>query len=115
MDEADLNAAIGSVAAFCESRNPEDLRDEMRLEMSRRGRSITLHERRPPWVPDSVGQEWTSMAVAQLRYDESAGTWSLYCRDSSDRWWLYDGIGPTSTVEPLLAEMDRDPSGIFWG
>jgi hypothetical protein len=55
------------------------------------------------------------MAVAQLRYDETGGKWSLHYRDSSDPWWLYDGIGPAATVEPLLAEIDRDPTCIFWG
>ena len=62
-----------------------------------------------------MGPEWTSNALARLRYDPSSRTWSLHYRDSSDRWWAYDGIGPTATVAPLLAEIERDPTGIFWG
>lgn len=61
-----------------------------------------------------MGTEWTTMKVAQLRYD-SSDTWSLYCRDSSERWWLYDGIAPTSGVDGWLAEIGEDPAGIFWG
>lgn len=78
-------AAVKQVEAFCEERIPPDLRDQMRLEVGVRGNAITIVERRPPWRPD-YGPEWTSMEIAQLRYDPEAGTWSLHYRDSSDRW-----------------------------
>lgn len=110
-----IESAVAAVEAFCKSRIPEGLGDEIRLEVSRRGRSITIHERRPPWDPERIGPEWTSSPVAQLRSEASSGSWSLYCPDRNGRWWLYDGIGPAATVEPLLGEIDRDPSGIFWG
>lgn len=112
---AAVQSAEEAVRAFCAARIPGDLKDEIRLEVTRRGRSITLHEQRPPWDPERMGPEWTSMAIARLRYDPSSRSWSLYYRDSSDRWWEYEGIGPTASVEPLLAELDRDPTGIFWG
>ena len=114
-EQARLESAVDAVRTFCETRTPEDLRDEIRLDVSRRGRSITIHESRPPWDPERIGPEWTSTSVAQLRYDGSAGSWSLYCSDSGGRWWKYDGIGPAATVGPLLREIDRDPTGIFWG
>jgi hypothetical protein len=41
--------------------------------------------------------------VAQLRFDPGPELWSLYCRDSSERWWLYDDVGPSEGVDPLLA------------
>jgi Protein of unknown function (DUF3024) len=60
-----------------------------------------------------VGPEWSSTKVAQLRYD--GGTWTLYCADSNGRWWLYDDAAPAHDVEPLLAAIDEDATGIFWG
>ena len=51
--------------------------------------------------------------VAQLRYD--SGLWTLYCSDSNDRWWLYDDTDPAPDVRPLLAAIDEDVTGIFWG
>lgn len=110
-----LGTATAAVEAFCKARIPEDLRDEIRLEVSRRGRSITINERRPPWDPGRAGEEWTSSPVAQLRQDPAPGTWSLYYPDRNGRWWPYEGIGPTGAVDSLLAEIDRDPTGIFWG
>jgi Protein of unknown function (DUF3024) len=114
-DRERVDAAVMATQAFCASRIPDVLGDQIRLDVSRRGRSITIHEARPPWDPDRMGPEWTTVRVAQLRYDASSKTWALYCSDSGGRWWSYEEIEPTPSVDPLLAEIDRDPTGIFWG
>ena len=106
--------ALSVTEAFCENRVPDRLRDNVQLKCLRRGNSITISERRPPWRVD-LGPDWTEFKVAQLRYDPAEGTWSLYCRDRHERWFLYDDVGPASSVAPLLAEIDEDPTGIFWG
>ena len=59
--------------------------------------------------------DWTSTKVAQLRYDRSSKCWTLYSRDRNERWWADDGVRPSTSVDPLLAEIDTDPTGIFWG
>ncbi len=109
-----MEKALGAVELFCDSRVPEELRDEIRIECTVRGRSITIVERRPPWRPEA-GPDWSEMKVAQLRFDEATSKWNLFCRDSSERWWDYEGIDATPTVDPLLAEIAADPTGIFWG
>lgn len=106
---------MAAVELFCESRVPEEHRDEIRLECSRRGDTITIVERRPPWNPELIGTDWTSLKVAQLRFDAASGQWSLYCADRNERWWAYDNIDASGSVDPLLAEIDEDPTGIFWG
>ncbi len=103
-----------AVEAYCDSRVPEDLREEIRIECVRRGKSLTIVERRPPWKPD-FGPEWSETKVAQLRLDYSARTWSLYCPDRNGRWHHYGQLRPSRTVEPLLAGIEVDPTGIFWG
>lgn len=106
---------LAAVEVFCESRVPERHRDEVRLECTRRGNTITILERRAPWNPDLIGSDWTSLKVAQLRFDPSSGRWSLYCCDRNERWWPYDDIETSTSVDPLLAEIAADPTGIFWG
>jgi hypothetical protein len=106
--------ALRQVEEYCASRVSEDARDQIRVECSARGRGISIVERRPPWNPD-LGSEWSEVKVAQLRYDEGRGTWSLCCSDSNGRWSAYDELGPTKDVAPLLNEIDADPTGIFWG
>jgi len=34
---------------------------------------------------------------------------------SSGRWWRYDESAPARDVAPLLAAIDDDVTGIFWG
>ncbi len=93
---------------------PALARDQVGLEFSARGNAITIVERRPPWHP-GLGPDWSSLKIAQLRYDPAASTWSLYCCDRNERWFQYFDIEPSRDVRPLLAEIDADPTGIFWG
>ena len=79
-----------------------------------RGNEITIVERRPPWNPD-LGSEWTTSEVARLRYDPSARTWTLRCPTSSGRRHDYEGLGPARDFGAVLAEIEADPTGIFWG
>lgn len=109
-----IDEAMSAVEAYCESRVPEDMRDEMRIECARRGKSLTIVERRPPWNPD-FGSEWSSVKVVQLRYEDSVGAWTLYCSDSNGRWHRFEQAAATKTVEPLLGVIEADPTGIFWG
>jgi hypothetical protein len=109
-----LEPALRQVEAFCATRVADDLRDEIRLEHTVRGSRITLIERRPPWS-EMVEPEWTSMKIAQLRYDERTRTWTLFAADRNERWHAYDFIEPAGDVGPLLAEVADDPTAIFWG
>jgi hypothetical protein len=104
--------AVAEVERYCDERVPAEARSEIRIEYSVRGNAITIVERRPPWS-ELVGPEWSTTKVAQLRYD--GGLWTLYCSDSNDRWWLYDDADPAPDVRPLLAAIDEDATGIFWG
>ena len=109
-----LEPALRRIEAFCATRVPDELRDEIRLEQTVRGSSITLIERRPPWS-ELVGPEWTSMKIAQFRYDAQGRQWTLYAADRNERWHAYDFVEPAGDVGPLLAEVADDPTGIFWG
>ncbi|MBA3071919.1 MAG: DUF3024 domain-containing protein, partial [Nitrospirae bacterium] len=77
------------------------------------GNSVTIFENRAPWHPDM--KEWTSMPIAQIRYDDKTGKWTLYCADRNDKWHEYYDIEPTKNIGEILAEIDEDPTGIFWG
>jgi hypothetical protein len=107
-------AALPLVETYCRSRVPERLRDQIRVECSRRGRSITIFERRPPWNP-ALGTEWSTQRVAQLRHDARAGRWTLHAADRNGRWFRYHDIAPAPDVVDLLVEIEQDPTGIFWG
>jgi hypothetical protein len=39
----------------------------------------------------------------------------MYWRDRNRRFYLYDLVDSSGSVEDLLAEIERDPTSIFWG
>lgn len=97
---------------YCERKFPERVRDQLRLTYAIRGNSVTLIEERPSYLNPAV---WSRLPVAQFRYDETDRDWVLYCADRNGRWMIYGGVAPTRDLHKLLDEVDRDPTGIFWG
>lgn len=99
--------------AFLGRRVPPKVADKIQLAYTFRGNSVTITEHRAPWMEGST--EWTSSAIAKFRYNPKAGMWTLYRRDRNCRWHVYDRLPPTKDLDLVLAEIDRDPTGIFWG
>jgi hypothetical protein len=108
-----LEMDVARVRRWCRDRVPEQVRDQVRVEVDVAGRSMTIVECRPPWRA-GIGDDWTRFPIARLRYTKSAGLRSLYWRDRNLRFHEYDRAPASASVEDLLAEIDRDPTAIFW-
>lgn len=102
------------VQRWCQGRVPEHIRDEVRVEVDVAERHLTIVECRPPRRAD-MDSNWTRFPIARLRYAKTRGVWSLYWRGRNLRFHAYDLASPTANIEELLAEVDRDPTAIFWG
>ena len=105
--------ALTAVRRFCHAHTPAEFRDEMRLEATTRGNSVTIADCRPPW--DGSPGDWTRMNIAQLRYVPSTDQWTLYWADRNSRWHRYDDLEPTTNLDDVLTEINEDPTCIFWG
>lgn len=105
---------LAMIRRYCEGRVPARLRDQIRIEIEVHGRAVVIVECRAPWTPE-IGPEWTRFPIARLRHVRAHGVWLLDWRDRNQRWYRYDGIGPSAQVDPLLAEIESDPTGIFRG
>ena len=105
---------VARVQRWCRARTPEGFRDEVRVEADVVDRHVTIVECRPPWRED-FGPEWTRFPIARLRYVKTTGLWSLFWRDRHCKFHTYDRVPASANVEQLLAEVDRDPTAIFWG
>jgi hypothetical protein len=103
---------VERVKRFCAKKVPANLADEVRLEVTTRGQSVSIHERRPVWR--GAPGEWTSMPVAQLRYDGD-GEWTLYFGDRNGEWVLYFDLDPKQPIDVLVNELQGDPTCLFWG
>lgn len=97
---------------YCESRIPAQVRNKVKLTFDISGNKVTLIETRPYFKDSSI---WTKTPMAQFRFDNKKKQWLIYCIGRNERWRLYDLIKPSSNFDDLLKELDRDPTGIFWG
>jgi hypothetical protein len=50
-----------------------------------------------------------------IGYSKATRLWSLYWRDRNLKFHEYDRVPASASVDELLAEVDRDPTAIFWG
>lgn len=80
----------------------------------RRG-AAAHHGRRAPWRAEDAGEEWTRFPIARLHYTKSSKLWTLYYRDRNLKFHLDDPAPPAESIATLLSEIDKDPTGIFWG
>jgi hypothetical protein len=107
-------SAEKQIRDYCERRVPARARHQVRLEAVTDGNTITIVERRAPWRPE-YGSEWSTRGMVRFRYEPRLGAWSLFWADRHGHWHRYDFAKPSLDVGVLLAEVERDPTSIFWG
>ena len=103
---------IEKLRQMCRHSVPDKFKDELRLEVTVRAQRVSIHERRPTWRGEPG--EWTSMPIAQLRY-EGSGHWTLFFGDRNSRWARYSELPPRQPIDTIIEELEADPTCIFWG
>jgi hypothetical protein len=97
---------------YCDSRIPQIISGKLRLIHRWRGTTVTLIEQRPWWRDETT---WVESPVAQFRFDNQGNDWMLYWRDRNQRWHRYEDHPGPKSITRLLAEVDQDLTGLFWG
>jgi hypothetical protein len=105
---------VARAQRWCAARVPERARHQVYVECQRAPRHLTIVERRAPWSTDS-GPEWATLPIAQLRYDHTTQTWTLFGCDRKLRFHTYDALPSSPQIDVLLTEIEADPTSIFWG
>jgi hypothetical protein len=98
--------------AFCQTRVPENIRDEYRLAFRIRENAATLYECTGPWNPRFPKS--SRRPAAQFRYDPGTGMWSVHWADNQERWQPLEDAVPTTDLAQLIAEVHLDPKGLFF-
>ncbi|PTR10590.1 Protein of unknown function (DUF3024) [Nitrosospira sp. Nsp5] len=98
--------------AYCESKVPAHVRNKIQITFKIRGSEVKLFECRPHFDDPAT---WGEMAVARFKKDEKKNVWFLYCADRNSRWYLFEPYPESRDIARLLAEVQRDQTGIFWG
>jgi hypothetical protein len=110
--ELDLARVDQLVGAFCRKKCPPALRDEVRLEYRVTGHDVLVYETRPAFRDPS---SWTEHGIAKLKFIRTAGEWRLFWQRASLKWQSYEPLPSSRNLKDLLAEIERDPYGCFFG
>lgn len=92
---------------------PPHISAQLRYELEIHRNALTLVECRAVDVADPGG-DWFRVQFSRLRFTRSRG-WELYWSDRNSNFHVYEQAEPTLDVVELLAQIDDDPTGIFFG
>jgi len=112
LSQFELRLVERLLARFYDRRLLAHVQHQIRLHHTIRGNSVTLFEIRPGFDKSAI---WVKSPIARFRFDAATGLWSLYWRDRNRHWRRYADLPATRNLELLIAEVDRDPTSIFWG
>jgi Protein of unknown function (DUF3024) len=103
---------VEKVRRFARERVPERLKGEVRLEVTTRGKNLSIFECRPLWR--GASGDWTKTPIAQIRY-EGDGCWTLYFGDRYGKWTMYFDLDASQPIDAIINEIETDPTSVFWG
>ncbi len=105
---------LARIRRWADAKVPDHARESIRIEVNVGRGFVTIYECRPPWRSD-LGPEWTRTPVARLRRRSKDALWTLYYPFRASGFRRYTRLEPSSLVDDLLAEVDDDPTCLFWG
>ncbi len=91
---------------------PHHISDRFRVEFELRGNEVKLFESRPDALDKS---RWNSYKIARFRKSGDENRWYLYYAGKNERWQSFDPHPSDTDIEKLLAEVEKDSTGLFWG
>jgi hypothetical protein len=96
---------------FCQEHSAAEGTDQPRYTYRFDTNAAILAEERPAFVNAGA---WASRDIAKFRYSEARNTWTLYWRDTSDKWHRVSGTEADENLTRLLQVVVKDPLGVFW-
>ncbi len=110
--ELELKRIDRSVGELCRLRSLPQFADELRFVYEVEGHVVSVYEERLPWRGDG---DWTRSGIARFRFVRSKGVWRLYWMRSDLRWYLYETDEMPSDLDALVAIVEADEFGAFFG
>jgi hypothetical protein len=111
-NELELKRIDRTVGELCRCKTRPQYADQLRFECEIDGHTLSIWEVRPPW--DGVGDP-TRMGVARFRFFRSRGMWLLYWMRRDLKWHRYDPARSTPDLAALVAIVESDEYGAFFG
>jgi hypothetical protein len=110
--ELELQRIDRTVGDLCRRRSPAELRERVRIEYRVSGHDVLIYETRPAFREPS---RWIVHGIAKLRFVRTAGEWRLLWQRASLKWQSYEPLASTRDLAELVAEIELDPHGCFFG
>ena len=108
-----LQECLSAVGAFLEKRRPgPEIRDQLDFRADISGSEVVIMEVRRSFKDKTKKLEHP---VARARWVATKRRWQLFWMRADLKWHRYQPLPEASTLGTLLAEVDRDPHGYFFG
>lgn len=112
LSEFELKQIDATVGTLCRRLNAPRFVSELRFVYEVEGHVVSIFEERAPW--DGVGG-WTRMGVARFRFVSTRSEWQLYWMRGDLRWHVYEPSLATRDLAWLVAVVEADEYGAFFG
>ena len=100
------------VGGLCRRRSRAGGKSAVSLEYRVKGHDVTVLERRPYW-DGTPG--FSESGVAKLKFTRRTGRWRLLWQRADRKWYAYEARSSGGGLSKLVAEIDDDPWGCFFG
>ena len=112
VSELELKLIDRTVGTLCRRLSPPQLADQLHVIYEVDGHNVCIFEERPPWRATGA---WTHHGVAKFRYYRSRRQWQLHWMRRDLKWHLYEPAEATADLAALVAVVDEDTYGAFFG
>ena len=110
--EIEIHKIRKLVGTLCQKRSPEHIRDKLRCEYRIQNQEVIIFEVRPRWNNPS---EETWAPFAKLKFIRSKNHWRLFWQRADMKWHKYGPLDSSRSLAELVAEIDADTHGCFFG
>lgn len=102
-----------AIAEFMKKRRPAPhIRAQLDLGFRLTGQSVELFEIRPVW---DNPKEKMEIPIAKATYVKSQRMWKIFWQRQDLKWHSYQPHPKARTIEEVLAVVDQDAHGCFFG
>ena len=109
--ELELARVHRTMAAYIARRRPRpEIREELDIGYSVEGQSVIIHEDRRRYDGSRILEP-----VAKATWVKTQKVWKIFWMRADLRWHGYEPLAQVHTLDDVLAGVDADPYGCFWG
>ena len=110
--ELELKRIDRSVGDLCRRNSLPQHADQLRFACEIDGHAVSIYEQRPPWCGSGP---WTSHGIARFRFSRAQGSWALFWMRQDLKWHRYEPAPPSVDLAALVAVVEADEFGAFFG